>query len=49
MELEALKREGTETEQDRLFAQKVATGCFDKHSTLRKVFNFKLKFLINFL
>uniref|UniRef100_A0A1I8BNS0 Moesin/ezrin/radixin homolog 1 n=1 Tax=Meloidogyne hapla TaxID=6305 RepID=A0A1I8BNS0_MELHA len=37
LELEALKREGAETEQDRLFAQKVAaTGCFDKHSTLRK-------------
>uniref|UniRef100_A0A914KQV6 Moesin/ezrin/radixin homolog 1 n=1 Tax=Meloidogyne incognita TaxID=6306 RepID=A0A914KQV6_MELIC len=37
LELEALKKEGMETEQDKLFAQKVAaTGCFDKHSTLRK-------------
>jgi len=41
LELEALKKEGMETEQDKLFAQKVAaTGCFDKHSTLRKVCEF---------
>lgn len=36
-EMEALKREGTETENDRIFALKLKTGCFDKHSTLRKV------------
>ncbi|KAL3073580.1 hypothetical protein niasHS_017147 [Heterodera schachtii] len=36
-ELDSLKREGTDTENDRLFAQKVMAGdAFDKFSTLRK-------------
>uniref|UniRef100_A0A183C416 ERM domain-containing protein n=1 Tax=Globodera pallida TaxID=36090 RepID=A0A183C416_GLOPA len=36
-ELELLKREGTDTENDRLFAQKMMAGHgFDKFSTLRK-------------
>uniref|UniRef100_A0A914HMK2 Moesin/ezrin/radixin homolog 1 n=1 Tax=Globodera rostochiensis TaxID=31243 RepID=A0A914HMK2_GLORO len=36
-ELELLKREGTDTENDRLFAQKMIAGHgFDKFSTLRK-------------
>lgn len=35
-ELESLKKEGSDTGNDRIFAQKLMNGCFDKNSTLRK-------------